>query len=83
MPTGAKEKSITPGELPARPQYFRLPKPGEADPHFGWSRSFYYQAEARGWLKLVRLCDSGKQRGVTLVPYRAVADFIAKQGKAQ
>jgi len=64
---------------PARPEYFRLPRPGEADRFFGWSRSFYYQAEARGWLKLVRLTAPGRRRGITMIPYAAVAKFVRSQ----
>jgi hypothetical protein len=66
---------------PARPDFFRLPKPGQSDPFFGFSRSFYYAAEKRGWLELVRICAENKRRGVTLLEYSAVAAFIAKQRK--
>jgi hypothetical protein len=66
-----------------RPEFFRLPKPGSADQYFGLSRSFYYAAEKRGWLRLIRLCDQGKERGVTLIPYREVAEFVRAQVEAQ
>jgi hypothetical protein len=66
-----------------RPEFFRLPKPGEADRFFGFSRSFYYQLEARGLLQLVRIRDEGKERGVTLIPYAAVAAFVRAQMEAQ
>jgi hypothetical protein len=66
-----------------RPETFRLPKPGVSDPYFGFSRSFYYQAEARGWLKLIRIRDEGKERGVTLIPYAAVEAFVRSQMEAQ
>jgi len=56
-----------------------LPKPGKGDPYFGLSRSFYYQLEARGLLKLVRIRDAGKERGVTLVPYDKVAAIMRAQ----
>jgi hypothetical protein len=71
------------GDVLQRPKFYRLPPPGKADPHFGLSRSFYYVAEQRGWLKLVRLCAPGKRRGVTLINFREVAAFIEKQGGAQ
>jgi hypothetical protein len=86
MPTdGEEEKSITLGEMPppTRPEAFRLPRPGCGDPYWGLSRSWYYNAEKLGWLKLIRICSEGRRRGVTLVPYRAVEAFIAKQGTAQ
>jgi hypothetical protein len=61
---------------PVRPQYFRLPPPGEADPHFGFSRSFYYCGEQRGWWRLIRLCSEGKSRGVTVVSFGDVLAFV-------
>jgi hypothetical protein len=67
----------------ARPETFRLPKPGTGDPYWGLSRSFYYQAEARGWLKLIRIRDKGKTRGVTLIPYAAVEAFVRSQMEGQ
>jgi hypothetical protein len=73
----------TPEAVALRPEFFRLPKPGVADPHFGFSRSFYYTLEARGLLKLVRIRDQGKERGVTLIPYRDVKRFVQAQMKAQ
>jgi hypothetical protein len=66
-----------------RPEFFRLPKPGSGDPYFNLSRSFYYQLEARGVLKLVRIRDEGKERGVTLIPYEKVAAFVRAQMEAQ
>jgi hypothetical protein len=62
-----------------RPEFFRLPRPGTADQYFGFSRAFYYNGEQRGWWKLIRIRDRGKNRGVTLIPYAAVADFVRSQ----
>jgi len=63
-----------------------LPKPGVVDPFFGLSRSFYYRLEERGKLQLFRLRDEGKEKGVTLIRYRDVWNFvqaeIAQQEKA-
>jgi hypothetical protein len=61
-----------------RPETFRLPKSG-GDPYFGITRSLYYEGENRGYWKLVRLRQRGKLRGITLVPYDAVAAFVRKQ----
>jgi len=65
----------------SRPEFFRLPKCG-GDPYFGLGCSYYYQGEQLGYWRLVRIRQRGKVRGVTLVPYDAVADFIRKQGRA-
>ena len=76
--------------LAARPEFYRLPKAisraerekgktCERDPYFGFSRTFYYEGEARGYWQLVRIRERGKLRGVTLVHYDAVAAFIRSQ----
>jgi hypothetical protein len=62
----------------SRPETFRLPKSG-GDPFFGFSRSLYYEGEQRGYWRLIRIRDRGKQRGVTLVPYDQVLAFVRKQ----
>jgi hypothetical protein len=67
----------------ARPEFFRLPRPGEHDCHFGFSRSFYYNGEQRHWWKLIRIRDEGKERGVTLIPYQQVAEFVQRQMEEQ
>jgi hypothetical protein len=63
-----------------RPEFFRLPKSG-GDPYFGFGRSYYYEGEQRGYWKLVRIRERGKLRGVTLVPYDAIARFVREQMK--
>jgi len=65
----------------SRPEFFRLPKSG-GDPYFGLGRSYYYEGEKQGYWKLIRIRQRGKLRGVTLVPYDAVAAFIRSQGRA-
>jgi hypothetical protein len=63
-----------------RPETFRLPKPNSGgDPYFHFTRSYYYEGEQRGYWRLIRIRERGKQRGVTLVPYDQVAAFIHKQ----
>jgi hypothetical protein len=62
-----------------RPEFFRLPSGGGGDPFFGLTRTYYYEGETRGYWKLARIRDRGKLRGVTLVPYDAVAAFVRSQ----
>jgi hypothetical protein len=62
----------------SRPEFYRLPTTG-GDPFFGLTRSFYYEGESRGYWRLVRLRERGKQRGITLVPYDAVSAFVRGQ----
>ena len=51
-------KTVTPSEAALsasqRPEFFRLPKSG-GDPFFGFTRSFYYEGEQRGYLELMRV----------------------------
>ena len=70
-------------QIALRPETYRLPKPGNSDPHFGFSRSFYYQLEKRGHVKLIHIRDKDKGRGVTLIPYAAVEAFVRSQIEAQ
>jgi hypothetical protein len=67
--------------LQSRPEFFRLPKAG-GDPYFGLGRSYYYEGEKRGYWKLARIRERGKLRGVTLVPFDAVAAFVRSQMEA-
>lgn len=69
---------MTTATAPSKPEFFRLPAKG-GDPFFGLTRSWFYAAEARGDIKLVRLRERGKLRGVTLVPYDPIAAFIRSQ----
>jgi hypothetical protein len=65
-----------------KPEFFRLPTRG-GDPHFGLTRSWYYAAEKRGFIRLVRIRERGKLRGVTLVPFDTVETFVRNQVSAQ
>jgi hypothetical protein len=59
----------------SRPEWFRLPSKG-GDPYFGFSRTYYYEGEKRGWWHLNRIRERGKLRGITLVPYDTIAAFV-------
>jgi len=62
--------------VPSHPETFRLPRQNERDPYWGLSRAWYYEAEKSGALKLIRLRKRGNIRGVTLVPFQAVAQMV-------
>jgi hypothetical protein len=66
----------------SRPEFFRLPSVG-GDPYFGLGRSYYYEGEKQGYWRLIRIRQRGKLRGVTLVPYDAIAAFIRNQARAE
>jgi len=61
-----------------RVEFFRLPAPGKRDPHFGLSRGWYYKAAGFGEIKMVALRQRGALRGVRLVAYDSVADYIRR-----
>ena len=68
----------------AEPTTFRLPKPGESDPIYGFSRSFYYELDKRfqverGEKLLIHICAQGKKRGVTVVPNAKMAAYMREQ----
>jgi hypothetical protein len=61
-----------------RVEFFRLPAPGKRDPYFGLSRSWYYKAEASGEIRMVSVRQRNALRGVRLIVYDSVADFIRR-----
>lgn len=63
-------------------EFFRLPPPGKRDPHFGLSRGWYYKAAASGEIKMVALRQRGALRGVRLVAYDSVCDYIRRASQA-
>jgi hypothetical protein len=73
------EQAARPSQSP--PEFFRLPKSG-GDPYFGLGRSYYYEGEKRGYWKLARIRERGKLRGVTLVPFDAIAAFVRSRMEA-
>jgi hypothetical protein len=68
---------VNPPSVP-RIEFFRLPPPGKRDPYFGLSRSWYYKAAASGEIKLVSVRQRNALRGVRLVVYDSVADYIRR-----
>lgn len=68
----------TPNNVPPSVEFFRLPPPGKRDPFFGLSRSWYYKAAAVGEIKLVAVRQRGALRGVRLVAYDSVCEYIRR-----
>src|SRR5262252_2467306 len=80
MLSATSKAAIACEPIPFPPVTFRLPAPATpgGDPHFGFSRSYYYEGEKRGYWRLIRLRRKGAEVGVTLVPYDAVAQFVRR-----
>ena len=73
----------TPADAAAhRVEFFRLPAPGKRDPFFGLSRGWYYKAAAHGEIKMIALRQRNALRGVRLVVYDSVCDYIRRAAKA-
>lgn len=80
MPT--KTKTRLPAASPAsnfRPEYLHLPAIG-GDPICGLSRSSWYDLEARGLIRLVRVRKPGAQRGRTLLPVPQAIALVKRLG---
>lgn len=60
-------------------EFFRLSWPGKRDPYFGLSRGWYYKAAALGEIRMVAIRNRGTVRGVRLVVYDSVLDYIRRQ----
>jgi hypothetical protein len=74
-------ESLTPpnhGAASHRVEFFRLPAPGKRDPFFGLSRGWYYKATAAGEIKTVAVRQRGALRGVRLIAYDSVVDYIRR-----
>lgn len=61
-----------------RVEFFRLPAPGKRDPHFGLSRGWYYKAAALGEIKMLAVRQRNALRGVRLVEYDSVVNYIRR-----
>lgn len=64
-----------------RVEFFRLPQPGKRDPHFGLSRAWYSKAATLGEIRMVAVRQRGALRGVRLVVYDSVADYIRRSAQ--
>jgi hypothetical protein len=70
--------TCSPGPVTLPIEFFRLPRLGGRDPHFGLSRSWYYKAGELGEIRLVSLRRRGMIRGVRLVSYDSVIEHIRR-----
>src|SRR5580698_764546 len=64
-----------------RVEFFRLPPPSKRDPYFGLSRSWYYKTAALGEIKMVAVRQRGALRGVRLIVYDSVVEYIRRADK--
>lgn len=62
----------------ARPEWIRMPRPGQNCPHSGLSRAYLYKLAADGRIKTLALRESGKKRGVRLVSYASLIGYLER-----
>lgn len=69
---------LNPTAAPAahRVEFFRLPAPGKRDPYFGLSRGWYYKAAGIGEIRMIAVRQRNALRGVRLVSYDSVVEYI-------
>jgi hypothetical protein len=61
-----------------KPEFFRLPKPGKRDPHFDLSRTAYYELEAAGAIRFIRMKKPGNTRGRVLISFDDVKNYLER-----
>jgi hypothetical protein len=76
-----KEKNDTEGIAPSvvyetPPVWIRPPKAGRICRHFGFSRTGYYDLIKRGHIASKCVKDPGKLKGVRLINYQSVKNYI-------
>jgi hypothetical protein len=62
-----------------KPEFVRFPKNGERDPHTGLTRAFLYEAAQDGRIKTISLKARGAKRGVSLIVFDSLMDYIRGQ----
>jgi hypothetical protein len=103
MPTTPSERGTTkvdlatkpvweapPVTLPSEPFYFRLPKPGENDPYFGGSRTFWNQRILPGLSSgkpdvesVVQRSRSDARRGTRFINFASAKAYFQKLAEKQ
>jgi len=62
---------------------FPLPKSGARDPYFGLSRSAYYELEATGAIRFIRMKKPGNTRGRVLIRFDDVKNYLDRRRTRQ
>ncbi len=60
------------------PVWIRLPKAGHLCPHSGMGRTYLHGLIAEGKVKSFSLRKPGQVRGVRLISYESLMDYISK-----
>jgi hypothetical protein len=61
-----------------KPETIRFPRAGGREPFTGLSRGFLYALASEGKIKTISLRERGKARGVRLIVYDSLIDYIRK-----
>jgi hypothetical protein len=63
-----------------RPEFIRFPRQGTVEPHTGLARAFLYQLAKQGKIRTISLRDRNKTRGVRLIVFDSLIEFIRRAG---
>lgn len=76
----AKKDGANP-PLIVRPEWLRLPKPGQRCPVSGLCRSYLHTLVRDGKIRTVSIRERGRKTGIRLISYDSLMAFIAKQAE--
>jgi len=66
-----------------RPEWVRLPKPGHLCPYSGLSRTTLFQLAKEGKVKSISLRKRGAARGIRLIGYDSLMEYLRGLAAAQ
>lgn len=69
--------------LIVRPEWLRLPKPGQRCPVSGLCRSYLHTLVRDGKVGTVSIRERGRKTGIRLINYDSLMAFIASQAEAK
>lgn len=75
------KKDGTPQIQIVRPEWLRLPKPGQRCPVSGLCRSYLHTLVRDGKVQTVSIRERGRKTGIRLISYDSLMAFIAKQAE--
>jgi len=77
----AKKDGANP-PLIVRPEWLRLPKPGQRCPVSGLCRSYLHTLVRDGKIRTVSIRERGRKTGIRLISYDSLMAYIAKHDEA-
>lgn len=76
------KKDGTPANQIVRPEWLRLPKPGQRCQHSGLCRSYLHTLVRDGKVRTASIRERGAKTGIRLISYDSLMAYIAKHDEA-